>query len=100
MLVESDVIATRGGLYEGLRSIEPPLAGVKLVETQGSIDSPPKVVIFDRYHFAVAFPFPTVGPPFVEAAIEDAVDVGAGSDKCQARGAWDCFQAANDRQQF
>jgi hypothetical protein len=91
------VIATHGGRFEGLWSIEPPAAGVELVETQGSINSPPKVVVLDWHHFAVPLPFPAVGSPLVEAAIEDAVDVAAGSDEREARGAWDCFQAANYR---
>ncbi len=94
------MIATSGGRCEGLWSVEPPAAGVEVVEAQCPIDSPPKIVVLNGYHFAVAFPLPAVGPPLVEAAVEDAVDVGAGGDKCQARGTWDCFQSANDGQEF
>ncbi len=93
-------MANCGGRCGSLWSIKAPSTGVKLVESQGSIDSPPKVVVFDRYHFAMAFPFPAVGSPLVEASIEDAVDVGAGGDEREARRAWDCFQAANYRQQL
>jgi hypothetical protein len=48
----------------------------------------------------VAFPLPAVGAPLVQAAVENAIDVVAGGNEGDARGARNGLQASDDRKQL
>ncbi len=55
------------------------------MEMKRSIDAPPEVGVFDGDHFAVMLPSPVVGAPFLQAAIEHAVEARTFGDQGHPR---------------
>lgn len=77
-----------------------PYTALDGVEFQGSIDSPPEVVIADRDHVAKPFPLPTVFAPVGELTADPTAHVTAASKQRDLGGTVQRFEAADHSEQF